>query len=687
VGIIALGANSPNAPAQQAATPPTPPETSAPPDKKESELPAQIELLETRLRFEVNGDSRKEVHTTVHINNELGAHQFARILFDYNRSFQQIEFPLLRITHAGGGTAEILPSAVTDQPNPAVVDAPAYQDVRVKSVRLLGLAPGDTIEYRVITTTAKHPLAPDFWLDHTFDRSGIVSQELFEIDLPALLDTDAQAANGAPPAQEIFPQGYKPTRARIYSAPDAPAKSRELTGEGDSARVMYRWHNVSRTVASSATGPISGKVPERTDRVGDVAVTTFRSWQEIATLLGTRLSPNAQGSSSPIMHKELELTHRAQNKLTEAEAIYDFVSKKIRTVDLPIGSTGFRLRKPEEVLSSGYATTEDKVGLFSALYRFAYGNFRPVLVPAVNEPQGELPRPSLLGQILLAIREAKQEFYTQLNLEVAPFGVVQPHLRGRPALNGYQAPGRSPVWAKVPVGLPFDSFQRVNVETTLGVDGNLDTKVGYSLRGDNELTLRLAFHQSGRDQWLEVAQLLALADGFRGKITHVNASDPYSTRQPFSVEYEIAQPKFVDWSKRPVRIPALLPQIALPDLPGRASTNAKSGSIDLGTPLAVETHLTLHLPPGTTAQAPTGTAVVRDYAKFESRYDATGQTVTAQRHLSFLERTIPTDRAADYKAFLRAVQNDEAQEFTLQRNEADTAADPKPSTTAPKPPK
>ena len=56
------------------------------------------------------------------------------------------------------------------------------------------------------------------------------------------------------------------------------------------------------------------------------------------------------------------------------------------------------------------------------------------------------------------------------------------------------------------------------------------------------------------------------------------------TIEPFTVEYEIAQPKFVDWTKKPVRIPALLPQIALPDTAGKTA-----GKIELGTPLDVET--------------------------------------------------------------------------------------------------
>jgi len=181
------------------------------------------------------------------------------------------------------------------------------------------------------------------------------------------------------------------------------------------------------------------------------------------------------------------------------------------------------------------------------------------------------------------------------------------------------------------------------------------------------LLLRVTFHTTPKEKWNEVAQLLALSDGFRGKITNVTASDPYATKQPFTVEYEITQPKFVDWSKKPVRIPALLPQLGLPDPPVKPASGAATSAIDLGTPLDVETHLTLHLPARTTAGIPTGTSVERDYATFASKYQASAGAITAERHLNFLLREISAGRAADYNAFVRAVQNDEAQEFTLER--------------------
>jgi len=41
--------------------------------------------------------------------------------------------------------------------------------------------------------------------------------------------------------------------------------------------------------------------------------------------------------------------------------------------------------------------------------------------------------------------------------------------------------------------------------------------------------------------------------------------------------------------------------------------------------------------------------------------------IFASRHINFLMREVPASRAADYSAFLHAVQTDQAQLFTLDR--------------------
>src|ERR1700675_367599 len=195
----------------------------------DAQTPAQIELLETHIRFEPDGASRKEVHARVRINTELGTRQFARLNFDYNRAFETVEIPLARITHASGGTADILPSAVTDQPNPAVVEASAYQDIRRTTVRILGLQPTDILEYRVITT-AHAPLSPDFYLFHTFAKDAIVTQEQFELDLPSSRAVQLRVNPATPPSYE-GKTGEGPESPVIrrweyrWSPPEAKAKS------------------------------------------------------------------------------------------------------------------------------------------------------------------------------------------------------------------------------------------------------------------------------------------------------------------------------------------------------------------------------------------------------------------------------------------------------------------------------
>jgi len=594
------------------------------------ELPFQIQLLETRMRFEVNGDSRKEVHTIVKINNVLGARQFARISFDYNRSFQQVEIPLVRISHANGGTSELLPSAVTDAPNPAVEQYLAYQDVRVKSVRILGLQEGDEIEYRVITTTAKHPLAPDFWLEHSFDRSGQVAEERYDLDLPAS------------------------RHVQIYISPSTPPAKKDEIGERESARVLYRWN------LSANTSKDSSAVAEKTEP--DVVLTTYSSWEQFETCIGARLIPNrdAVGEAAP---KARDIVQREGPSEKWIPMLYAFVSQKIKTVDLPLGATGFRTRPPGEILSSGYATPEDKFELFAALVKNCCSVNAGLVHSAESMAQGGMARPTVFDHLLATAGNFSPGVWMDLNLEVAPFGVIPSQFRGKEAF--LVEPGSNEIWRQVPKESSVIGSQQVTVDAELTDQGKLTAKVKYTMRGDNELLLRVAFHQAPKKKWKDVANLLALSDGFRGQVTSVDASDPMATNDPFTVEYELTQPKFVDWAKKPVRIPALLPQIGLPDPPAKAEPGETAPKIELGTPLEVQTSLTLHLPPGIVVQTPAGTTVTRDYATFSSKYSATQNTVTASRHINFLKREIPGERAIDYNAFLRSVQNDQSQFFTL----------------------
>ncbi len=623
-------------------------------EKKEAKppLPFQIQLLETHIRFESNGDSRKEVHTIVKINELAGARQFSRLAFDYNRAFQQVEIPLVRVSHANGGTSEILPSAITDAPNPAVQDFPAYHDVRVKSVRILGLQDGDTIEYRVITTTTKHPLAPDFWLEHTFDRSGQVLEEKYELDIPS------------------------GRHAEIRINPMTPTTSEESPASGTDARKLYRW---VRTFSASSAEKSAAESWADSQTTPDISLSTL-SWEFLSVRLDELLLPGSQPMSEmktfeesmketgrqpevagEVREKAIALTSESKTDLERLRAIYGFVSRQIRSVDLPLGATGYAVHPAVEVLKAGYANAEDKFVLFAALATVLRLPKGIVLTGFCDNKA--LANPTKFRHLFISVHANEKAYLLDPSLEVAPFGMTPPvTARCAFVLNRkfFVMNSTPPEWTELPLTLPFPAFQKVNVDASINAEGTLTAKLKYVTRGENELVLRLAFHQAPKERWNEVAGLLALSDGFRGHIESVTASDPMETKEPFTVEYEIRQPKFVDWSKKPVRIPALLPQITLPDSTGRTA-----GKIELGTPLDVQTALRLQLPRGTTTQTPAATSVARDYATFSSKYDGHLNTLTVSRHIDFLVREIPAERAADYNAFLRAVQNDQAQAMVL----------------------
>ncbi len=613
-------------------------------------IPFQIQLLDTHIRFEANGDSRKDVHTIVKINDLLGARQFARLAFDYNRAYQQVEIPTVRVTHANGGTSEVLPSAITDAPNPAVEKYPAYQDVRVKSVRILGLQEGDTIEYRVITTTTKHPLAPDFWLEHTFDRSGQVLEEEYELDLPGPVNstTDMRVQDGSKP--------------RLYLA--IPSASFQNSNEGGTERSNYKWK-----IASDRKLPAS--IQEDGATLPDVIVTSFADWMNFSSKMAAQSPDWTEGDRS---ETESRLKYSGSSGAASGKSLpslYQLVSQKVATVDLPMGANGYRVRHAKEIFETGYATPLEKCFLLARLAQWA--GFRgEVLLYGAGKLRNEFPRPSVFDHAFAGVTEGAKYTAFDPGVEVAPLGVVAAQFRGKEVLtlSPHNHGDYLDTWTSLPETLPFRAFQKVAVDSSLGEDGKLTAKVKYTLRGDNELLLRVAFHQTAKEKWKDVAGLLALSDGFRGVITSATASDPMATKEPFTVEYELTQAKFVDWSKKPVRIPALLPQIGLPD----TSTKSSGGGIELGTPLDVETTETLHLPAGTTVQTPAGTAVQRDYATYSSKYGATAGTLTALRHIHFLEREVAADRIMDYSAFVHAVQSDQAQYFVLDRGEAVKAA-------------
>ena len=186
--------------------------------------------------------------------------------------------------------------------------------------------------------------------------------------------------------------------------------------------------------------------------------------------------------------------------------------------------------------------------------------------------------------------------------------------------------------------------------------GKLTAHAHYTMRGDTELVLRLAFRRTPETKWKQLAQTILTLDGIHGEVMSVKPSDPTATENPFQFDVDFDLPNYLDWSSKKARAALPLLSIGLPNPP-----DDNTAPVKLGSPLKVVVRLKLELPPADTAQAPISVSVDRDYADFSSSYHFAGHTLTAERILNFKIRELPPSRTSDYLAFARAVNADEGQ--------------------------
>src|SRR5215813_11861143 len=85
--------------------------------------------------------------------------------------------------------------------------------------------------------------------------------------------------------------------------------------------------------------------------------------------------------------------------------LYDFVSKKIATVDLPIELSSSVRRDMEHVLRSGYGTELEKAKLLTNLLAQNPVSPLPLMYSRAISLETQLPRPSLLSGALVRLKE------------------------------------------------------------------------------------------------------------------------------------------------------------------------------------------------------------------------------------------------------------------------------------------
>lgn len=604
--------------------------TSAANSSAKAATPFVIELYSTKVRFETDGTGERVQEVRVKAMDDAGIKQLHTLTFNYNSARETFALAHLRIAKQDGSVTEEKPDAIAkiidDQPSPAVKDAPSFKEIREVHVTVPPMAIGDTLSYEADTKIVKPSAPGEFWYSQNFLTNTRAHDEELQIDLPADRAVHLKTATHFPPA---------------------------VTTSG--ARKLYAWKRTDTDTApakTSADEDAQGKT-----KPPDVVLTSFANWEAAGKWLAS-IESSASKPASAIAAKTQELTASKKTDADKIEALYDFVAKQIRLVSIPFEQLDFASRDATTTLSAGYGDELDKCALLAALVNAAGFHSDVALLSSSAKLDVDLPWPGALNRAVLAVPAGKDVLWMDPSSDVLPFQMLLPNLRGKQAL--IPSAAAAPHFAETPQALPFPSKQTVEITGRVSSLGRLVARIRYTLRGDNEVALRMAFHRAPQTQWKQVAQTMATLDGLQGEVTDAKPSDPTATRDPFTLDFILVSENFLDWSQEKTLLALPLPTFGMPDPPENSAQ-----PVDLGNPLDVTAKLTLTLPVNDSAQIPVGAGVTRDYAVYRSSYSAQEHVITAERTLRFLAREVASSRRADYLAFQHAVESDESQTITV----------------------
>jgi tetratricopeptide (TPR) repeat protein len=622
--------------------------------------PFIIEQSRTAVRFENDGTGERDLAVHARVQSAAGAQQFREIVFACSSPNERIDVRSVTVRKPDGSAINALTAdAIKEAPSAVARDAPAYANYKEVHVAVPSLQPGDVLEYDVATRLVKPFAQGQFWFQYNFLRDAIVLDERVELNLP---------------------QGHlfslkSPGLDRIAGKETHPNPSGSLRGHDvlftradEKGRTILRWKhtNLTRVAQDDEQAPKDPRAEPP-----DLQLTSFESWDAVARWY-FQLETNRSEPAPEIRAKVQELVRGATTDVEKEKALCEFVSKKIRYVNLSFGLAGFCPHSAADVLANGYGDSKDKNVLLMAMLEAAGIRADAGLIPYSRRLDTELPSPAQFDMIITAIPQNGKLMWMDATHEVAPFRFLPASLRSKFALlvpaNG---PGKV---VETPADPPFPSTQDVDIDGRVSDLGKLVGTAHYSVRGDMEFALRTAFRRTAQAQWNQLGQTILTLDGLRGQISGVTTSDPLDTEKAFELNIEFSDLNVLNWPNKKAKMVLPLLTISTPDSPKESDKPVK-----LGTPLHVTTRLKLSFPPNFTVQPPVGVAVARDYAEFQSTYRFEANTLIAERSLNLKIRELPASRTPDYLTFAHAVQADAGQILLVENPAADLSKIPEAS--------
>lgn len=328
-------------------------------------------------------------------------HEHAQYYIGYNQSLDQVISVEAHTEKADGRLLAVQPHQIRDQQEAASLDAPMFQDTRLKIVVFPDVDAGDRIVVRYVLR--RHtPLFPGHFEDLTAARFQRHRDFRLVYDMPASMPLHADAV------------GFDAAPGAGLPAP-APGKRR------------YAWRYLDGDNARMEAASVS-----YLDYGKRLAVSTFADYAAFARAYQERAA-GKELADDTVAVLAAQVTAGMVERRTRAIALSDWVRKNVRYVGVYLGPGGVVPHAAASVLANRYGDCKDHATLLEALLASAGIDSTVALVN--NGDAYRLPDVPTLGVLNHAIVYVPSlQLYLDPTAESVAGGFLPASLLGKPAV-------------------------------------------------------------------------------------------------------------------------------------------------------------------------------------------------------------------------------------------------------------
>ncbi len=570
---------------------------------------AVVERDDVLYRYDGDGTGSKVETSVFRVQSNAALQNLAVLSFPYASGNQHLEIVYVRVRKPDGTVIETPVNDAQDQPARVTQIAPMYSDLHLKQIPIRSLAVGDKLEFQIRMTQQQPEVPGEFWGQENFGAGIVFLERSIELHVP------------------------RQKHVTVYSPEHKP----EISESADER--VYRW-------TGSQLRPTSAKDDDDApqDKKTPVAWTTFPSWEAVG-LWYRGLIAGRDAVTPAVQAKADELTANAKTDTEKVRALYEYVSTHNHYIGIDFGIGRYQPHSAVEVMTNQYGDCKDKHTLLAALLHAKGFQVSAVLIGAGIEMNEKVPMPAAFNHLITLVDVGGEKVWLDATTEVAPYRMLLAVLRDKDAL---VVPSTgAPELRKTPAVLPFSSVDSYVVKSDLDKAGSLKGHVEVSMRGDDEILMRLTSRQIARTQWDQLSQNYQDNSGYSGTASATILDPPDDTTGPWHMRYDFVKSPYGEWDT--YRIGPLLPNVNLPTIDEKKPPKKE---IDLGIPHTQLASSTIHLPEGYSADLPDAIHLKTAFATFDKTYQLKDGSLVSEFKLETTINKIPAADWKDYKKFL-----------------------------------